>query len=131
MEAGAGPGAVLPSVHGDVHAPGAALSCSHNFCKKCLELILVCQSDAHASRRFCCPVCRKVGAVRGPWLSSFLQPVLRGPAHESSWDVWPKREDWRGAWRADLEDRWGPSIGVTGYMSWLSTGDKSDRATMR
>ncbi|TEA40350.1 hypothetical protein DBR06_SOUSAS26010006, partial [Sousa chinensis] len=36
------------------------LSCSHNFCKQCLELILMCQNCTHGNGQFCCPVCRKM-----------------------------------------------------------------------
>nr|XP_055126035.1 uncharacterized protein LOC129478494 [Symphalangus syndactylus] len=41
------------------------LSCSHNFCKQCLELILVCQNCTQVQGRFCCPVCRKDIYLKG------------------------------------------------------------------
>ncbi|OWK07248.1 hypothetical protein Celaphus_00017007 [Cervus elaphus hippelaphus] len=40
--------------------PVLLLSCSHNFCKRCLELILVSQNCAHVNGQICCPVCRKM-----------------------------------------------------------------------
>ncbi|KAG8524035.1 LOW QUALITY PROTEIN: Zinc finger protein 169 [Galemys pyrenaicus] len=40
--------------------PVLLLSCSHNFCKQCLDLVLVCQNCTHADGQFCCPVCRKM-----------------------------------------------------------------------
>eukprot|EP00074_Homo_sapiens_P093428 XP_016870896.1 tripartite motif-containing protein 54-like isoform X3 [Homo sapiens] len=45
--------------------PALLLSCSHNFCKQCLELILVYQNCTQVQGWFCCPVCRKDIYLKG------------------------------------------------------------------
>ncbi|XP_049626864.1 tripartite motif-containing protein 54-like [Suncus etruscus] len=44
------------------HPPVLLLSCSHNFCQQCLELVLVGQNCTSNQGQFCCPLCRKVRA---------------------------------------------------------------------
>ncbi|TKC39377.1 hypothetical protein EI555_009752, partial [Monodon monoceros] len=52
------------------------LSCSHNFCKQCLELILMCQNCTHSNGQFCCPVCRKVICLRGRGTNGLQRNIL-------------------------------------------------------
>ncbi|XP_069396909.1 tripartite motif-containing protein 54-like [Delphinus delphis] len=52
------------------------LSCSHNFCKQCLELILMCQNCTHGNGQFCCPVCRKVIYLRGRGTNGLQRNIL-------------------------------------------------------
>uniref|UniRef100_A0A8C6Z2Y5 RING-type domain-containing protein n=1 Tax=Nothoprocta perdicaria TaxID=30464 RepID=A0A8C6Z2Y5_NOTPE len=40
--------------------PILVLSCAHNFCKPCLEKILIHQNCNHVNGHFHCPLCRKV-----------------------------------------------------------------------
>uniref|UniRef100_A0A8C3D3T7 RING-type domain-containing protein n=1 Tax=Cairina moschata TaxID=8855 RepID=A0A8C3D3T7_CAIMO len=40
--------------------PVLVLSCAHNFCKQCLEKILIHQNYHHVNGHFHCPLCRKV-----------------------------------------------------------------------
>uniref|UniRef100_A0A8C0QRN5 RING-type domain-containing protein n=1 Tax=Chelonoidis abingdonii TaxID=106734 RepID=A0A8C0QRN5_CHEAB len=40
--------------------PVLVLTCAHNFCKQCLEKILIHQNCSHVNGQFCCPMCRKV-----------------------------------------------------------------------
>uniref|UniRef100_A0A8C2RVI2 Tripartite motif-containing protein 54 n=1 Tax=Capra hircus TaxID=9925 RepID=A0A8C2RVI2_CAPHI len=56
--------------------PVLLLSCSHNFCKQCLELILVGQNCTHANGQFCCPVCRKVIYLRGRGTNGLQRNIL-------------------------------------------------------
>ncbi|XP_011383085.1 tripartite motif-containing protein 54 [Pteropus vampyrus] len=56
--------------------PVLFLSCSHNFCKQCLELILVCQDCIHVDGQFCCPVCRKVIYLRGRGTNGLQRNIL-------------------------------------------------------
>ncbi|KAJ8784912.1 hypothetical protein J1605_007798 [Eschrichtius robustus] len=56
--------------------PVLLLSCSHNFCKQCLELILVCQNCTHGNGQFCCPVCRKVIYLRGRGTNGLQRNIL-------------------------------------------------------
>ncbi|XP_040424497.1 tripartite motif containing 13-like isoform X3 [Cygnus olor] len=39
--------------------PVLVLSCAHNFCKQCLEKILIHQNCHHVNGHFHCPLCRK------------------------------------------------------------------------
>ncbi|KAM8799554.1 tripartite motif-containing protein 54-like [Eudromia elegans] len=45
--------------------PILVLSCAHNFCKPCLEKILIHQNCNHVNGHFHCPLCRKVIYLRG------------------------------------------------------------------
>uniref|UniRef100_A0A8C4XH20 RING-type domain-containing protein n=1 Tax=Erpetoichthys calabaricus TaxID=27687 RepID=A0A8C4XH20_ERPCA len=52
--------------------PVLVLPCSHNFCKRCIQQTLLDQNQALETRRFCCPICRKVskqkriqGSIKG------------------------------------------------------------------
>ncbi|XP_040424495.1 E3 ubiquitin-protein ligase Midline-1-like isoform X1 [Cygnus olor] len=40
--------------------PVLVLSCAHNFCKQCLEKILIHQNCHHVNGHFHCPLCRKM-----------------------------------------------------------------------
>lgn len=71
------------------------LSCSHNFCKQCLELILLCQYYTHVHGQFCCPVYRKVRGVLDPCTPEaanfFLVSTSGTLLHERSVDGWPAK----------------------------------------
>ncbi|XP_037350149.1 tripartite motif-containing protein 54 isoform X2 [Talpa occidentalis] len=56
--------------------PVLLLSCSHNFCKQCLDLVLVCQNCTHDNGQFCCPVCRKVIYLRGRGTNGLQRNIL-------------------------------------------------------
>ncbi|CAI9171225.1 unnamed protein product [Rangifer tarandus platyrhynchus] len=56
--------------------PVLLLSCSHNFCKQCLELVLVNQNCTHVNGQFCCPVCRKVIYLRGRGIDKLQRNIL-------------------------------------------------------
>ncbi|XP_058157433.1 tripartite motif-containing protein 54 [Dasypus novemcinctus] len=56
--------------------PVLVLSCSHNFCQQCLELILVCHNSSHIDGQFCCPVCRKVIYLRGRGTNGLQRNIL-------------------------------------------------------
>lgn len=79
--------------------PVLLLSCSHNFCKQCLELILVCQHCTHVDGQFCCPVCRKVRVLGSSTIFTteaadfFLVGTPWDLSHERTGDGWPTK--WR------------------------------------
>ncbi|XP_074054462.1 tripartite motif-containing protein 54-like isoform X1 [Macrotis lagotis] len=56
--------------------PVLVLSCSHNFCKQCLEQILLCQNCTHVNGQFCCPVCRKIIYLRGRGTNGLQRNIL-------------------------------------------------------
>ncbi|KAM9206547.1 LOW QUALITY PROTEIN: uncharacterized protein PS065_014584 [Dugong dugon] len=56
--------------------PVLLLPCSRNFCRQCLELILVYQNCTHFNGQFCCPVCRKVMYLRGRGTNGLQRNIL-------------------------------------------------------
>uniref|UniRef100_A0A6I8N0R2 Tripartite motif containing 54 n=1 Tax=Ornithorhynchus anatinus TaxID=9258 RepID=A0A6I8N0R2_ORNAN len=56
--------------------PVIVLNCSHNFCKMCLDQILLCQNCTHMNGQFCCPVCRKVIYLRGRGTTALQRNIL-------------------------------------------------------
>ena len=77
--------------------PVLLLSCSHNFCKQCLELILVCQNCTHVNGQFCCPVCRKVREAWDPSAADiadfFLVNTSLNLCNKRAKVIWPAK--WR------------------------------------
>lgn len=116
------------------------LSCSHNFCKQCLELILTCQNCTHSNGQFCCPVCRKVREAWGPsapeiadfflvitsWIYSITELGIFGLQNED----WLARTHISGGlsgggWGEGLEDMVGPRAGATGrHALWFNVREK-------
>ncbi|KAM3845016.1 tripartite motif-containing protein 54-like [Vipera latastei] len=56
--------------------PVLVLSCAHNFCKKCLEKILILQNCSHVNGHFSCPMCRKTVYLRGGGLIGLPRNIL-------------------------------------------------------
>nr|XP_013803163.1 PREDICTED: E3 ubiquitin-protein ligase Midline-1-like [Apteryx mantelli mantelli] len=56
--------------------PVLVLSCTHNFCKQCLEKILIHQNCRHVNGHFHCPLCRKVIYLRGRGIVGLLRNSL-------------------------------------------------------
>ncbi|XP_066469064.1 tripartite motif-containing protein 54-like [Tiliqua scincoides] len=56
--------------------PVLVLSCAHNFCKKCLEKILIRQNCSHVNGQFCCPMCRKIIHLRGRGITGLSRNIL-------------------------------------------------------
>nr|XP_013043209.2 E3 ubiquitin-protein ligase TRIM63-like isoform X3 [Anser cygnoides] len=56
--------------------PVLVLSCTHNFCKQCLEKILIHQNCHHVNGHFHCPLCRKVIYLRGRGIVGLLRNSL-------------------------------------------------------
>ncbi|XP_042303404.1 E3 ubiquitin-protein ligase Midline-1-like [Sceloporus undulatus] len=56
--------------------PVLVLSCAHNFCKKCLEKILVRQNCSHVNGQFSCPMCRKIIHLRGRGIIGLPRNIL-------------------------------------------------------
>ncbi|KAM6126497.1 putative E3 ubiquitin-protein ligase MID2 [Phoenicopterus ruber ruber] len=56
--------------------PVLVLSCAHNFCKQCLEKILLHQNCHHVNGFFHCPLCRKVIYLRGRGIVGLLRNSL-------------------------------------------------------
>ncbi|XP_053153310.1 tripartite motif containing 13-like isoform X2 [Hemicordylus capensis] len=56
--------------------PVLVLSCAHNFCKKCLEKILIRQNCSHVNGQFCCPMCRKIIHLRGRGITGLPRNIL-------------------------------------------------------
>ena len=75
--------------------PVLLLSCSHNFCKQCLELILVCQNCTHVNGQFCCPVCRKVREAWDPSAADiadfFLVNTSLNLCNKGAKVIWPAK----------------------------------------
>ncbi|KAM6468137.1 tripartite motif-containing protein 54-like [Liasis olivaceus] len=56
--------------------PVLVLSCAHNFCKKCLEKILILQNCRHVNGQFSCPMCRKTVHLRGRGIIGLPRNIL-------------------------------------------------------
>ncbi|XP_075795796.1 tripartite motif containing 13 isoform X2 [Pelodiscus sinensis] len=56
--------------------PVLVLTCAHNFCKQCLEKILLRQNCSHVNGQFCCPMCRKVIYLRGRGIIGLPRNIL-------------------------------------------------------
>ncbi|CAM4578917.1 unnamed protein product, partial [Eretmochelys imbricata] len=56
--------------------PVLVLTCAHNFCKQCLEKILIRQNCSHVNGQFCCPMCRKVIYLRGRGIIGLPRNIL-------------------------------------------------------
>ncbi|XP_069499671.1 tripartite motif-containing protein 54-like [Ambystoma mexicanum] len=56
--------------------PVLVLSCSHNFCKPCVEEILLRQDCTHVNGHFSCPICRKVIYLRGRGTDGLQRNIL-------------------------------------------------------
>ncbi|KAG6938047.1 tripartite motif-containing protein 54 [Chelydra serpentina] len=56
--------------------PVLVLTCAHNFCKPCLEKILIRQNCSHVNGQFCCPMCRKVTYLRGRGIIGLPRNIL-------------------------------------------------------
>nr|XP_020654117.1 E3 ubiquitin-protein ligase Midline-1 [Pogona vitticeps] len=56
--------------------PVLVLSCSHNFCRKCLEKILIRQNCSHVNGQFSCPMCRKIIHLRGRGIIGLPRNIL-------------------------------------------------------
>uniref|UniRef100_A0A670YC45 RING-type domain-containing protein n=1 Tax=Pseudonaja textilis TaxID=8673 RepID=A0A670YC45_PSETE len=56
--------------------PVLVLSCAHNFCKKCLEKILILQNCSHVNGHFSCPMCRKVSRISYYYIFLLFQTSL-------------------------------------------------------
>ncbi|XP_063147880.1 tripartite motif-containing protein 54-like [Candoia aspera] len=56
--------------------PVLVLSCAHNFCKKCLERILILQNCSHINGQFSCPMCRKAMRLRGRGIIGLPRNIL-------------------------------------------------------
>ncbi|XP_028573289.1 tripartite motif-containing protein 54 [Podarcis muralis] len=56
--------------------PVLVLSCAHNFCKKCLEKILISQNCSHVNGQFSCPMCRKIIPLRGRGIIGLPRNIL-------------------------------------------------------
>lgn len=104
--------------------PVVLLSCSHNFCKQCVELALVCQHCAHIDGQFYCPACRKeqLGPSTTEAAGFFFINTLGTLSNERTGDGWPAKrilvarthtsEGLSGGWGAGL----GPRVGACGLM---------------
>ncbi|XP_009888251.1 PREDICTED: tripartite motif-containing protein 54-like [Charadrius vociferus] len=56
--------------------PILILPCAHNFCKQCLEKIMLHQNCHHVNGFFHCPLCRKVIYLRGRGIVNLLRNSL-------------------------------------------------------
>ncbi|XP_062977676.1 tripartite motif-containing protein 54-like [Elgaria multicarinata webbii] len=56
--------------------PVLVLPCTHNFCKKCLEKILIRQNCSHVNGQFSCPMCRKIIHLRGRGIIGLPRNIL-------------------------------------------------------
>ncbi|XP_077181709.1 tripartite motif-containing protein 54-like [Paroedura picta] len=56
--------------------PVLLLPCTHNFCKKCLDEILIHQNCSHVNGQFNCPMCRKIVHLRGRGITGLPRNTL-------------------------------------------------------